>query len=322
LIRLSTAQKTKIATLLSSAIRGTRELTGLSATVEVIRRGIRWRLDLREGIDFAIYLLGAFEPATQRCYRERVTEGSVAIDIGANIGAHTLPLAQVVGASGRVIAFEPTSFAFEKLLTNISLNHSLHGRITPLQAMLVDSPGTAVSDALHASWPVDGSADVHPVLRGRLMQTVGATALTLDDALKARKIDRADFIKMDVDGNEVKVLKGAHETLSRFKPAILMELAPYVFTTDREFEHLLRVLWDYGYALEDIGTRRRLPQSAAAVRRIRPAADQRVGEPASMKAAPGVRSRHLWPPGSPSARSSSPSSSTWTGASSPALWKA
>ena len=262
---MSTAQKTKIATVLSRTIRSARELAGRPTTVEVTRHGIRWRLDLKEGIDFAIYLLGAFEPATQRCYRERVAEGAVALDIGANIGVHTLPLAQVVGVSGRVIAFEPTSFAFEKLVTNVSLNRSLHGRITPLQAMLVDAPGTAVSDALHASWPVDGSADVHPVLRGRLMKTRGATALTLDDVVKALKIDRADFIKMDVDGNEVNVLKGAHETLSRFKPAILMELAPYVFATDKEFEHVLRVLWDHGYALEDIEARRQLPQSVAAV---------------------------------------------------------
>ena len=61
---------------------------------------INWRLDLLEGID----LLGSFEPLTVRAYRGIVRPGDTVLDIGANVGAHTLPLAQLVGETCRVIA--------------------------------------------------------------------------------------------------------------------------------------------------------------------------------------------------------------------------
>ena len=60
-------------------------------------RAFVWELDLREGIDFAIYLQGGFEPAALAGGVGVVKPGSVALDIGANIGSHTLPLAQIVG---------------------------------------------------------------------------------------------------------------------------------------------------------------------------------------------------------------------------------
>ena len=75
-------------------MRALRTLAG-KGDVGVFRRGgIVWELDLREGIDFAIYLQGGFEAATLREYGRIVRSGFVALDIGANIGSHTLPLAQ------------------------------------------------------------------------------------------------------------------------------------------------------------------------------------------------------------------------------------
>ena len=117
LIFLNTRQKIAIAGLISGIVRTTRTLVG-KADVGVFRRGdIVWELDLSEGIDFAIYLRGGFEPETLREYRRIVRAGFVALDIGANIGSHTLPLAQLVGPSGRVYSFEPTDYAFAKQRT-------------------------------------------------------------------------------------------------------------------------------------------------------------------------------------------------------------
>lgn len=87
--------------------------------MRVRRDGIHWDLDLSEGIDFAIFLLGGLELRTLRLYRRLVQPGDTVLDVGANIGAHALPLARLVGASGRVVAFEPTQFAFCKLQRNL-----------------------------------------------------------------------------------------------------------------------------------------------------------------------------------------------------------
>ena len=76
-------------------------------------------------IDFAIYLGGMFERNTALALRKLVRPSSLVLDIGANIGAHTLRLANLVGSSGRVFAFEPTDFAYSKLQANLDLNPAL-----------------------------------------------------------------------------------------------------------------------------------------------------------------------------------------------------
>lgn len=128
--RLRTRQKIALATLAASAVRTARRMTGRGVTVTVLRDGFTWDLDLREGIDFAIYLLGRFEASTTRAYEGIVRPGDTVLDIGANIGAHTLPLARLVGPAGRVVAFEPTRYAHDKLLINLSLNAPLQERVT------------------------------------------------------------------------------------------------------------------------------------------------------------------------------------------------
>ena len=86
----------------------------------VFRRGdIVWELDLKKGIDFAIYLQGV--PARDLAgYRRVVQPEFVVLDIGAGIGSHTFPLAQMEGPSGRVYSFEPTDCAFGKQERNLT----------------------------------------------------------------------------------------------------------------------------------------------------------------------------------------------------------
>src|SRR6266436_206522 len=116
---LSTHTKVKIARALSRAVRAARSLAGRDSNeVEVFRDGLKWRLDLEQGIDLAIYLLGAFERSTVNAYRKIVQPGDTVLDIGANVGAHTLHLARLVGNNGTVIAYEPTAYAVRKLRQN------------------------------------------------------------------------------------------------------------------------------------------------------------------------------------------------------------
>ncbi len=125
---IPTKRKILIAKILSGLILSVRKLFGLDGETEVKRQRICWRLDLHEGIDLAIYL-GVYERETLSAWKGLVAPGSVVLDIGANIGAHTLPLASLVGCDGKVIAFEPTAYAFEKLCANIALNPALGNRI-------------------------------------------------------------------------------------------------------------------------------------------------------------------------------------------------
>lgn len=270
-MRLKTAHKIALARAAFYVTHALRKVMGLSPVVEVSRGGVRWQLDLREGIDFSIYLLGAFERRTIAAYAKVVQPGAVAIDIGANIGAHTLPLARLVGPGGHVIAFEPTAFAIRKLRSNIALNPALAARITVCQIMLVGRAGDALQTRLFASWPLTTSHKLHEKNRGQLMATDGALASTLDDDIEARGLQRIHFIKLDVDGHEFTVLQGATKTLERFRPILVMELAPHEHIYEgHSFEDLVELLVSRHYTFCALSGDKRLPQSALGLRAMVP----------------------------------------------------
>jgi FkbM family methyltransferase len=267
---LTTKTKIALARLAQRPVMWSRRLRGAGPNATVERRGLTWALDLNEGIDFAIYLLGAFEPETVRAYEKIVRPGMTVLDIGANVGAHTLHLARLVGDEGRVIAFEPTDWAFAKLTANLALNLEIARRVTPVQAFLVDRADREVEAEVPASWPLDGR-DVHPQLRGRAMTAEAAVATTLDDWLAAADIPRVDFIKMDVDGHECGVLAGAEKMLARDRPTILMELSPYILEErGGSLDGLLDQLEAVGYRLFGLTDGAPLPQDRAALARTIP----------------------------------------------------
>ncbi|MBB2754713.1 UNVERIFIED_ORG: FkbM family methyltransferase [Rhizobium aethiopicum] len=268
---LSTSNKILIARSLSKAVLFVRGCVGLPATVIAKRRGINWSLDLRDGVDFAIYLLGGFEVRTLDRYRELIGDGDIVLDIGANVGSHTLPLAQLVGVAGRVISFEPTAHAFAKQKANISLNPTLAQRIDAHQMMLMASAAEAMPEAVYSSWPLEVAEDLHSEHHGRLMSTQGARLGTLDETLRDLGVGKVDFIKLDVDGNELAVLLGAAVTLKEFQPRIMLELAPYVYAENPgDFDRLLELLWEGGYEIGEMASGRKLPEDADKVRAMIP----------------------------------------------------
>lgn len=275
---LSTVQKVRIARIASSVVRAARTAFGLPPEAVVTRGNVRYALDLREGIDLSIYLLSGFELSTLRSYRQLVKPGDVVLDIGANIGAHTLPLARLVGPTGRVIAFEPTEFAFAKLQRNLRLNPELARSVEARQTMLVNDDSRELPESIYSSWPLDGGDDLHEQHRGRLKSTRGAMREVLDRVVSALGLTRIDLIKLDVDGNELSVLRGARQSLERFRPILMLELAPYVTAENPdEFDGMLELLWSAGYSIYEVSSGRALPSTVEGVRaQIRPGAGMNV----------------------------------------------
>jgi hypothetical protein len=126
---LSTSYKIQLARLASRLLLLARRILELPSIVSARRGDINCQIDLLERVGFSIYLLGGFQVRTLRRYRELVDERGVVLDIGANAGSHTLPLVKLVGESGKVIAFEPTAYAFKKLIRNIEYNKTLAPRV-------------------------------------------------------------------------------------------------------------------------------------------------------------------------------------------------
>jgi len=212
------------------------------------RNALIWSLDIDEGIDIAIYLLGAFERSTLRAYSGLLSPGNVVFDIGANCGAHTLPFAQLVGPFGRVLAFEPTNYALQRLQTNLQNNPALLDTVALHQIALTDSQNASPRTELYAGWPLNSDEGLHPTHGGRLHDTIGAKFMTLDEFVFQSKIEKLDFIKLDVDGNEPEIISGGVNTLKMFHPSILMEWCPSLFLDPiYDAREIQTTLSDLGY---------------------------------------------------------------------------
>lgn len=250
---MKTATKLRIASILYRALKSIRRLAGATDLAQVRRNGLHWELDLCEGIDLAIFAFGSFEHETARALKKLVTPGSIVLDIGANIGAHTLDLARLVGPAGKVYAFEPTAYAFNKLKRNLALNPEISARVVPEQVRLTCERGLDCSIEVYSSWRVIGEERRHPKHLGIAQSTTAAAVLTLDDYCNNSNLYGISFVKLDVDGFETEVLSGGIQTLRRDLPTICLELAPYALEErGSSLRELLAVLGNLGYRLRNL----------------------------------------------------------------------
>jgi FkbM family methyltransferase len=248
--RLSTAAKITIARVLRRGVGAWLSIRGIDAkNVVCDRHGVTWSLDVDEGVQLALYL-GQYERTTIRALARLARPDAIAIDIGANIGAQALPLASRLSQGGRLIAVEPADSAMARLKANCALNPQLASRITLVHSAL-GAAGDAASESYFASWPLDPAGNAHPVHQGAPQRST-ATAATVDDLVRQLGLPRVDLIKLDVDGNELPILRGARETLTRYQPKVVFELCPYLLEERGESPSALtRQFTALGYKLFD-----------------------------------------------------------------------
>lgn len=177
---------------------------------------------------------GQFSQGEFDLFTHFVGPGAIVLDVGANIGAHTVPLAQLVGATGVVVAFEPQPTLHRILCANLVLN-SIPNVLTYAMA-LGNSEGECIIPLLDYSQPNNfGGIGMDMVEEGEAVP-LGK----LDDF----NLERLDFLKVDVEGFESKVLEGAAETIERCRPIMYIEND----RVDRSAE-LIQRLFDMGYRL-------------------------------------------------------------------------
>ncbi|UPH89127.1 FkbM family methyltransferase [Synechococcus sp. NB0720_010] len=215
--------------------------------ITISRNGLTYCLDLSSLIELLIFL-DRYEPDTRQALAKLLKPSDVAIDIGANIGAHTLSMASLVGTSGCVIAIEPTSVAFERLTRNISKNPSL--KIHPIKAFVARA-NSLLPPSVQSIWP---SSSNHPSSTNQ-STTDGAFLLPLDEVL--RYLDppmrKVDLIKIDVDGYELEALSSGLTLLQQFKPIVVAEA--WSKTISQGTEHIFTLLEDLGYYFYDTSLR-------------------------------------------------------------------
>jgi FkbM family methyltransferase len=182
--------------------------------------GFKMRLDLRRdsGISKDLFLFGKREVLSTDLIQDSgvLKEGDTVLDIGANIGYYALLESRLIGDLGYVFAIEPVSTNYEMLCSNIELNN-IHN----------------IKTFRLAAGAEDGEAEIHVAQKGNIssfiyrddvdfVRTEHVQIRTVDSFLQEHGITPA-LIRMDVEGFEVEIIKGMHETLKQ-KPKLLIEV--------------------------------------------------------------------------------------------------
>ena len=194
---------------------------------KIKKNNINWKLDLSEGIDLSIYIFGKFEyEIIETIAKHKISKKPIFFDIGANIGVQTLQLAQYY-KEAKVHSFEPTNFGYRKLKNNLIINPELKKNIFINQNFLTYKK--FLPNKIYASWNLKAKKNIHKKHQGSYKNTSNASLLKLDDYIKRNKIKKIDFIKLDVDGHELEVLKSGYNFLKKNKIPIIFEVAPYLY---------------------------------------------------------------------------------------------
>jgi len=181
---------------------------------EGVLRGYRMRVDWQIHRSFAY---GSWEPEVVGMIKQQVTAGMRVLDLGAQSGFYSLLFSKLVGPDGSVIAFEPLPANYRVLEENLNLNRITN--VTVERSAVTDRSGETSFD-----FPVDEPTLVAgPVRESDNQGTFTVPSISIDDFIIQRRIS-VHFIKIDVEGAEELVLRGAMRTLEEFHPILAIEL--------------------------------------------------------------------------------------------------
>ena len=139
--------------------------------------------------------------------------GAIVLDVGANIGTHTVAFAKHVTASGAVIAFEPQRIQFQLLCANVALNALVN--VKCINAAASDRRGEVLIPAIDPTLAANfGAIKSEGHAAGERTET-----MKIDDL----QLGRCNLIKIDVEGHEPKVLAGARKMITKLRPVLFVE---------------------------------------------------------------------------------------------------
>ncbi|MHB1095830.1 MAG: FkbM family methyltransferase [Gemmatimonadaceae bacterium] len=182
--------------------------------------------DAKDADEGRAIFLGVWDDVLREAVVSRLDRASVVLDVGASVGAWTVPLARWLAPEGRLYAFEPVPANRTRLERTVEDNRLTNVVVSPLA--LGDGRGQ-VDMWLRSSVTGAETGTAAIVTAGGGHLTVDMQPL--DEWADNASLHRLDFIKLDVEGAELMVLEGAHRMVARFRPLILAEFESYWMST-------------------------------------------------------------------------------------------
>jgi FkbM family methyltransferase len=248
-------------------VAGFRQMTpGSSSAIVRLDGGGSVAVDLGTPHGRRIFAYGFCEPAS-RAMRWLLRPGEVVIDAGANIGLFTVLAARHVGPHGRVIACEPSPTTMELLRDNVGRNS--FEWVDLREVALAEAPGRL---QMHVFTPGSGFSSFAPADAGT-SRRVEVSVTTLDD-VAGDLLDRTRIVKLDIEGAELRALRGARRLLEHARPDFIVELEPeHLERQGSTIEEVQALFEDAAYSAYAIGGKGFEPLRG---RWVRPAADPNI----------------------------------------------
>ena len=221
-------------------LKWVRQLLGLSKIYANTKAGLML-LDPNDYVQSWILNEGCFEPRTFDLITSVLHEGDCFVDVGANVGQFSLAAARCVGMPGRVLAIEPNPTICTELLVNRRLN-CLEDRIEVIATAL-----TETERCIRFQVPPPINRGMSRELEAKnegMVETYIVPALSLAKLLQSLNVDKVKFLKIDVEGAELYVMRGMLQNKTQCYPEnIVFEFLPEHFnygSTPVEFLHFLK----------------------------------------------------------------------------------
>jgi len=180
-------------------------------------------------IFYRLAQFGEYEPDLIKIILDAVVPEKDVIDVGANLGFFSCATAKRL-STGRVLAIEPTDGAHRRLIQNLTLN-GVADKVVVFKGVASDSAGQSdihFIDGMEEYSSIEKSE--HPAVAGRAMASITVAAKSIDQLVTENAL-RPAVIKVDVEGAEGLVFKGAQATLKEFRPLVLAELNRQMLAT-------------------------------------------------------------------------------------------
>ncbi len=180
---------------------------------------------LADDIGFTPHMVfdGFWEYWLTRYFAEAVKPGDCVIDIGANQGYYTLLASELVGSNGKVISIEPNPEVFSKLLASVQIN-GFYSRVNPMNVALAFEGGAGLVPFWVPHRDCKNGRFIFPEDNHDLLEAHGNIIEVEAIDLQVDQFDRVDFIKIDVEGAELAVLKQIRPIIDQFRPGIVCEV--------------------------------------------------------------------------------------------------
>ena len=208
------------ARLLINSYARTRHEPDQSARNTTTEHGDVFAANLSSAREWTLWAFGCFEPHFAELFSLLIRPGDRCVDVGANIGLHTVRLAKLAGRGGVVTAIEPDPGLARRIERNLMLNDLANVRV--VNAAASDRAGPVTLHRPDPGDPNRARASLHgySYLTG---DAISVSAVTVDEVCGS---ERVALIKIDVEGHEGAVVRGAAGVIGRDAPSVVFEYAP------------------------------------------------------------------------------------------------